>query len=304
MNFVVTGGAGFIGTNLIKRLLSDGHKVFSMDNYSTGKKEHHIDDKNVYYRDIDISSIDSQAPISHIWNHKSINIDGVFHLAALARIQPSFHHPTKSFEANSLGTQSIMEWVRQIDCPLVYAGSSSTHGDKYANPYTFTKWLGEEIIKMYSKIYNIPTIITRFYNVYGEHQATEGAYCNVLGIFERLYAEGKPLTITGDGEQRRDFTYVGDIVDGLVKSMEAMNNNSLINYLKYEAEEIELGRGKNYSINDIAGAFGQYYSLEYIDAWPGEARETLNTDTKAKELLGWNPTVDIIEYIKDNYENN
>jgi len=298
MNFIVTGGAGFIGTNLIKRLLSDGHKVFSMDNYSTGKKEHHIDDKNVYYKDIDISSIDKHSPISHIWNHGPVNIDGVFHLAALARIQPSFQHPTKSFEANSLGTQSIMEWVRGLGCPLVYAGSSSTHGDKYANPYTFTKWLGEEIIKMYSKIYDMPTIITRFYNVYGEHQATEGAYCNVLGIFERLYAEGKSLTITGDGEQRRDFTYVGDIVDGIVKSMEAMHGAV---DMRYEAEEIELGRGKNYSINDIAGAFGQYYSIEYIDAWPGEARETLNTDTKAKELLGWNPTVDIIEYIKDNY---
>jgi|TARA_B100001094_G_C18136653_1_gene775496 UDP-glucose 4-epimerase len=291
MNFVVTGGAGFVGTNLIKRLLSDGHKVFSLDNYSTGKKENHIEDENVNYTEMDISNID-------MYSDMPDNVDGVFHLAALARIQPSFDHPSLSFEANSLGTQSVMEWVRGLGCPLVYAGSSSTHGDKYANPYTFTKWLGEEVIKMYSKIYDVPTIITRFYNVYGEHQATEGAYCNVLGIFERLYTEGKPLTITGDGKQRRDFTYVGDIVDGIVKSMEAMHGAV---DMRYEAEEIELGRGKNYSINDIAGAFGQFYSLEYIDAWPGEARETLNTDTKAKELLGWNPTVDIIEYIKDNY---
>ncbi len=291
MKFVVTGGAGFVGTNLIKRLLSDGHKVFSLDNYSTGKKENHIEDENVNYIEMDISNIDRYSDMPD-------NVDGVFHLAALARIQPSFDHPSQSFEANSLGTQSIMEWVRGLGCPLVYAGSSSTHGDKYANPYTFTKWLGEEVIKMYAKIYNVPTIITRFYNVYGEHQATEGAYCNVLGIFERLYSEGKPLTITGDGQQRRDFTYVGDIVDGIVKSMEAMHGAV---DMRYEAEEIELGRGKNYSINDIASAFGQFYSLRYIDAWPGEVRETLNTDTKAREMLDWNPTVDIIEYIKDNY---
>lgn len=289
--YVVTGGAGFVGTNLIKRLLSDGHEVLSIDNYSTGKKENHIDNTNVGYMQKDISDIGT-------YKGMPMHVDGVFHLAALARIQPSFEHPSLSFEANSLGTQYLMEWVRKKDCPLVYAGSSSIHGDKYANPYTFTKWVGEEIIKMYSKIYDVPTIITRFYNVYGEHQATEGAYCNVLGIFQRLFGEGRPLTITGDGEQRRDFTYVGDIVDGIVKSMEYMQLDSIN---KWEAASFELGRGKNYSINDIAAAFGEDYPTKYIDAWPGEVRETLNTDTKAREILEWNPTVDIVDFIKENY---
>ena len=288
MKCVVTGGAGFVGTNLINRLLDDGHEVTSFDNYSTGKEENEIERKGVKYFDLDIAEKKSY----------DFEPDAIFHLAALARIQPSFEHPTESFEANSLGTQNIMEWARQTKCPVVYAGSSSIHGDKYANPYTFTKWLGEEIIKMYSKIYDVPTIITRFYNVYGKHQATDGAYCNVLGVFERLYNEGRPLSITGDGEQRRDFTNVYDIVDGMVKSMEYMKLDSIN---KWEAVSFELGRGKNYSINEIAAAFGEDYPIKYIPEWPGEVRETLNTDTKAKEVLEWNPTIDIIEYIKENY---
>mgnify|MGYP000983941486 FL=1 len=288
MKCVVTGGAGFVGTNLINRLLDDGHEVISFDNYSTGKVENEVERKGVKYFDLDIAEK----------KQYDFEPDAIFHLAALARIQPSFEHPTKSFEANSLGTQNIMEWARQTKCPVVYAGSSSIHGDKYANPYTFTKWLGEEIIKMYSKIYDVPTIITRFYNVYGKHQATDGAYCNVLGVFERLYNEGRPLSVTGDGEQRRDFTNVYDIVDGMVKSMEYMKLDSIN---KWEAVSFELGRGKNYSINEIAAAFGEDYPIKYIPEWPGEVRETLNTDTKAKEVLEWNPTIDIIEYIKENY---
>ena len=296
MKFAVTGGAGFVGTNLIKRLLSDGHEVISLDNYSTGKKENEIDNDKVSYQTVEMGAQLMHKP--YIYDELLGKPDGVFHLAALARIQPSFEHPSLSFEANSLSTQYLMEWVRKTGCPLVYAGSSSIHGDKYANPYTFTKYIGEEIIKMYAKLFDVPTIITRFYNVYGEHQATEGAYCNVLGIFQRLYNEGRALTITGDGEQRRDFTYVGDIVDGIVKSMEAMHG---VVDMRYEAESFELGRGKNYSINEIAAAFGEDYPTKYIEEWPGEVRETLNTDTKAREVLDWNPTVDIVDFIKENY---
>jgi UDP-glucose 4-epimerase len=133
----------------------------------------------------------------------------------------------------------------------------------------------------------LPVTICRFYNVYGPHQLTEGEYCTVLGIFENQVKQGLPLTITGDGEQRRDFTHVDDIVDGLVRC-----------YLLKGYNEFELGRGKNYSINEIADAFGDH-PREYVDEWLGEMRETLCTDTKAKEELGWKPTRDIIEYIKE-----
>ena len=150
---------------------------------------------------------------------------------------------------------------------------------------------------MYNKIYNIPTAICRFYNVYGDYQLTEGAYCTVLGIFERLYKNNEPLTITDDGEQRRDFTQVDDIVDGLIRCGKGLSGSD--DRVVITGKIFELGRGKNYSINEIAGAFGDY-PTEYIDKRPGEMRNTLNTDTKAKDMLGWNPKGDIIDYIKNN----
>ena len=153
--------------------------------------------------------------------------------------------------------------------------------------------------KLYHSVYNLPTTICRFYNVYGEGQLTEGAYCTVLGVFERQFKNGKPLTITSDGEQRRDFTYVGDIVDGLVRCGDSLyfknKSTSLVS-----GETFELGNGKNYSINELANAFGDY-PREYIPKRPGEVRESLNTDTKAYTILGWKPKGDIIEYIKDTY---
>jgi len=282
MKCLITGGAGFIGTNLIKRLLKDGHEVVSLDNYSTGLVENQQD--GCTYHEIDFSKVD----LKYLsW----VNPDIIYHIGALARIQPSFEKPTDSFETNVLGTQYIMDYAREYNLPVVYAGSSSVHGDKHANPYTFTKWLGEEVVIMYNKVYDVKTVICRFYNVYGEYQATEGDYCNVLGIFQRQYNNGEPLTITGDGEQRRDFTYVGDIVDGLIRCGENINN--------VNGEIFELGSGSNYSVNEIANAFGNY-DKKYLDERPGEMRETLNTDTKAREVLGWRPNGNIIEFVKEN----
>jgi len=292
MRVLVTGGAGFVGTNLIKRLLKDKHEVVSVDNYSTGKKEN--EQERCKYYDLDLSSKSCASIIDSIKTVSQIsNFDVIFHLAALARIQPSFDNPTKSFKSNCLGTQNLLEWARRHNTPVVYAGTSSAHGDIFANPYTFTKCQGEEIVTMYNKLFNLPTVICRFYNVYGPHQITEGAYCCVLGIFERQFYKNNPLTITGDGEQRRDFTHVEDIVDGLVKCIENID--------KASGEIFELGNGENYSINEIANAFGDY-PKKYIDAKPGEMRETLNTDMKAQDVLNWKPKNNIIKYIKKNYE--
>tara|TARA_B100000131_G_scaffold320489_1_gene368730 strand:+ start:131 stop:1009 length:879 start_codon:yes stop_codon:yes gene_type:complete len=287
MKCLVTGGAGFIGTNLIKRLLKDGHRVVSLDNYSTGKKENEVE--GCQYFDVDLSEV-------KYYSFFQDKPDVIFHLAALSRIQPSFDDPEQTFKSNLYSTVNIMEDARRNKIPVVYAGTSSVHGDKYINPYTFTKWQAEEIVKMYSELFNIPSCICRFYNAYGPYQATEGAYCNVLGIFERQYNDGEPLTITGDGEQRRDFVDVRDIVDGMVKCMEAMHGAV---DMRYSGEIFELGTGKNYSINDIAVAFDALWTAKYIDATPGEMRETLCTDTKAKDILDWNPEGDIIKYIKE-----
>jgi len=290
MKILVTGGAGFIGTNLIKRLLKDGHKVVSLDNYSTGKKEN--EQKGCKYFDVDLR-------LTKDYSFFMDNPDVIFHIAALPRIQPSFEAPSITFNSNVVSTQNICEWARTNgNIPVVYAGSSSIHGDKYANPYTFTKWLGEEVCKMYSNIFELPVTICRFYNVYGHHQASDGAYCNVLGIFERQFKNGEPLTITGDGEQRRDFTNVEDIVDGLIR---VSNRLTLFKGGHIAGEEFEFGNGKNYSINELVEGFGKEYPKEYIPKWEGEVRESLCVDKKAIKELGWNPKGDIIQFIRENY---
>ena len=279
MNVLVTGGVGFIGTNLIKRLLDDGHKVVSLDNYQTGKEEN--EQEGCEYHRVDIrDGID--------FDFFMPDPDIIYHLAALPRIQPSFEYPELTFETNVLGTMNIMSWAKEKGCGVVYAGSSSKHGGIFKNPYTFTKHQGEEIVEMYQKVYNVPSAICRFYNVYGPYQLTEGEYCTVMGVFQKQYENGEELTITGDGTQRRDFTHVFDIVDGFVKCGEQLD--------KVSGEIFELGRGENYSINVIAQSFDVGYT--YIPKRPGEVQETLCTDTKARELLGWNPTIDILDYIE------
>jgi UDP-glucose 4-epimerase len=270
---LVTGGVGFIGTNLIKRLLSEGHEVISIDNYSTGKKEN--EQKGCVYHDLDI-------------NDKELNfdVDVIFHIAALARIQPSLIRPQETIEANVNGTLNILELARKNNTPVIFAGSSSFHHGLYGSSYAWSKHAGEQLCKLYSEVYGLNTSICRFYNVYGPHQLEDGEYSTVLGIFERQYRNNEPLTITGKGEQRRDFTHVDDIVDGLYRCMDK----------DLKAEIFELGRGVNHSINEIVDMFGT--ERKYIPARSGEYDITLCTDTKAHEMLGWNPTRNLKDYIK------
>ena len=283
MKILVTGGVGFIGTNLIKELLKDENEVVSIDNYSTGLKENELDGCKYYNVNIcDYKNFDQYIE----------DVDLVFHLAALPRIQPSFKNPLTTFKTNVEGTINLLDWCKEKNVPLVYAGSSSTHGGVYKNPYTFTKWQGEELCKLYSKVYSLQTAICRFYNVYGPHQLTEGEYCTVIGIFERQKNNGEVLTITGDGQQRRDFTHVKDIVDGLIKcGLDLINEDNS----KANGEIFELGRGINYSINEVANMFGG--EKIYIDEKKGEVRDTLCIDSKAKELLNWNPKRNLEDYI-------
>jgi len=283
MKVLVTGGVGFIGTNLIKELLKNENEVVSIDNYSTGLKENELDGCKYYNVNIcDYKNFDQYIE----------DVDLVFHLAALPRIQPSFKNPLTTFKTNVEGTINLLDWCKEKNVPLVYAGSSSTHGGVYKNPYTFTKWQGEELCKLYSKVYSLQTAICRFYNVYGPHQLTEGEYCTVIGIFERQKNNGEVLTITGDGQQRRDFTHVDDIVDGLIKcGLDLIKEDNS----KANGETFELGRGINYSINEVANMFGG--EKIYINQKKGEVRDTLCIDSKAKELLNWNPKRNLEDYI-------
>ena len=278
MNIMVTGGAGFVGTNLIKRLLKDGHNVVSIDNYSTGKEENHQEGCQYVKADIrDIVSYDTFME----------NPDVVYHLAALPRIQPSFEYPALTLEVAILGTLNLLEWVKEKKCRMIFAGSSSVHSGKFKNPYTFSKNVADDMCLLYKKHFGVNVSICRFYNVYGPHQLTEGDYCTVVGIFEKQYENGEELTITGDGEQRRDFTHIDDIVDGLILTSE---NETCW-------DEIELGRGNNHSINELAEMFGCGFT--YIPARPGEAKETLCNTLISKRLIGYEPTRNLEDYVKE-----
>ena len=293
MKILVTGGAGFVGTNLIKRLLSDGNNVISLDNYSTGFKSNQIDGCD--YIEVDISDDSRRHKAFDLETFQLDEIDVIFHLAALARIQPSFKNPHEVFKVNTLGTENVLNWARKKNIPAEYASPSSAHGDHYANPYTFTKWQGELLCEMYNKVYNLPTAVTRFYNVYGPHQILDGAYAAVIGIFQTQYKNNKPLTITGDGEQRRDFTHIEDIIDGLVKVGEGLLDNNI--FTMVEGHIFELGRGKNYSINEIASFFKT--DTMYVPKRPGEMDVTLCKSKNARNILGWNPKINIEDYVKN-----
>lgn len=277
MNILVTGGAGFIGTNLIKELIQNGYNVTSIDNYSTGLDTNHQEGCN--YIKGDITEIEDYSQFG--------KFDMIYHLAALARIQPSFDAPITTFKTNVDGTLLLAEYCSKNNIPLFYAGSSSHWSGKFQNPYTYTKEIGEEIIQLYQKHYGLKASIARFYNVYGPHHLKEGAYCTVIGKWETAFENSQPLTIYGDGTKRRDFTHVDDIVSALV-----------LIYKKQEWGHIfELGRGINYSIQDIADMYPS--DVVYEDNKPGEALVTLCTDTLAKEILDWEPNINIEDYIED-----
>ena len=296
MRVLVAGGAGFVGTNLIKQLLKDNHEVISVDNYSTGFRENHQDGCNYY--DIDLSdnswwSLSKTCYCQITCDCQIKPVDLIFNLAALARIQPSLTNPLKTIRNNFNSALNVLEWARSTNTPVVFSGSSTFHHGLWGSPYAWSKYAGEQLCELYNKVYDLSTAICRFYNVYGEHQLEDGAYATVVGIFEKQFRDDKPLTLTGDGEQRRDFTHIDDIVDGLVRCGISLCNNN-----KTSGQAYELGRGINFSIDEIADMFGNDYPKEYIPARKGEYPFTLADYTKAKEELGWNPTKDIKDYIE------
>ena len=283
MNILVTGGAGFVGTNLIKRLIDDGHTVMSIDNYSTGKKENHIE--GCTYIEYDICERYGDNRNDNFLSQWFMP-DLVFHMAAIARIQPSFEHPEKYIDTNFNGTYRIVKLCIERNVPLIYAGSSSHHSGKFKNPYTFSKDLGEDIITLYQHHFGLQASVARFYNVYGPYQLTEGGYTTLIGRWMNNIEKGIECEIYGDGEKRRDFTHVDDIVDGLIKIM--------INQ-KY-GFSFEFGRGKNYSVNEVAKMFN--IKPKYLEDKPGEAQETLADSWLAKQELDWVPTRNLEDFIK------
>jgi len=280
MKALVTGGAGFVGTNLIRTLLRKNYEVVSVDNYKTGTQLNHL--PGVKYINFDIRDINDYSA----WGE----FDVVYHLAAIARIQPSFKDPYDYFTTNANGTFKLAQYCTKNNIPLVYAGSSSHHSGKLKNPYTFSKDTGEEIIQLHQEHFGLKASIARFYNVYGPHQLKEGGYTTLIGAWEKKIEEHQPLTIYGDGTKRRDFTHVDDITNALILILEKQEWGHIF----------ELGRGQNYSVKEIADMFEQ--EVEYKDDKPGEAQVTLCDYSLAKKLLGWEPKHNIEDYIKNYFK--
>jgi UDP-glucose 4-epimerase len=277
MLILVTGGAGFIGTNLIKQLLKKGHKVISVDDYSTGKKENHVEGCQYIHRDIlDIN------PDDFIYK-----VDLIYHLAAKARIQPSFEQPEEYIRVNYEGTYNIIRLCLKRNIPLIYAGSSSHHSGKFSNPYTFSKDMGEEIIELYKRHFGLKASTARFYNVYGPHQLTEGGYTTLIGRWLHNIKNKIQCEIYGDGTKRRDFTHVDDITDALVSIM----------YKEKYGYIFELGRGKNHSVLSVARMFN--ITPIFKEDKPGEADITLANTSEARQQLEWDATINLEDYIRE-----
>ena len=280
MKILVTGGNGFIGSNLIKKLLSEGHEVVSLDDLSTGLKEYEVEGCNYVYGDIE-----------NLLYWKGESFDLCYHLAALARIQPSFDDPMETFRVDTQGVMVVAEWARLNNVKVVYSGSSSKWCNPETSPYATCKKLGEDILKMYRTAYGCDFEIARFYNVYGPNELVDGKWAAVIGIWRKQIEEGKPITIISDGDQRRDFTYVDDICDALYKiGMED----------KKHEDAWELGTGMNYSINEVFGffqeAFGELEKVHLPDV-PGNYRKTLRENDDTLERLGWAPKDRLRDYI-------
>ncbi len=277
---LVTGGVGFIGVNLIQKLLENNVKVVSIDNYSTGYKSNEI--QGVKYFNYDIEEIEQ------IQNR---DFDTCFHLAAQSRVQPSFLNPQESIRVNVNGTNRVMEWAKKRNVKVIYAGSSSKHYDPSDSPYAMSKYLGEEICKLYKKSFHVNVEIARFYNVYGPGENIDEKFGNVIGIWSAKIQNNEPIPIVGDGEQKRDFIHVLDLVDGLIKIAKT-------NHIHNDAWE--LGTGVNYSVNELFNFFKEKYKVKstYIPDQEGNYRKTLRINDDALKLLNWKPNDRLKSHIK------
>lgn len=281
MNILVTGGAGFVGSNLVKRLKREGNNIVVIDNYSAGKHENEIEGV-LYIED-------------HAKNINKIELpfipDVVFHLGEYSRIHPSFNEPEKVWDYNTVGTFEIVTFCIKNNIKVVYAGSST----KFAwegvshSPYSLTKSMSIELVKAFSKWYGLKYSICYFYNVFGPGHSSSPVkgYEGVISIFEEQYKNNQPLTVVGAGEQQRMFTYVDDIVDGLIRSWHYTEN-----------EEFELGNPKLYKIIDIAKMFTD--NIVYVEARKGDRDSSVIPEpNRTLELLGWNTTMCIEEWIEN-----
>ncbi len=290
---LVTGGCGFIGSHIVDRLVEEGHSVRVIDDLSASENsEFYYNEKAKYWKK-DISKDDC----SSIFN----GVDWVFHLAARSRIQPTVKSPGECFEVNVVGTQRVLEWSRIAGAnKLVYSSTSSLYGHQNSipfnpnmppdclNPYSMSKWMGEQICKLYDQLYNFNSVTLRYFNVYGPREPLRGQYAPVVGLFKRQSREGNPITVIGDGTQKRDFTYISDVVNANILAA----SKNIVGHRIYN-----VGTGKSISINYLAGLVGG--DIAYTDKRPAEVYETLADIESTVKDLGWKPSVDLESVIND-----
>ena len=296
MKSLVTGGAGFIGSNLVDKLIEIGHEVVVIDNESAESNERFYWNDKAQNHKYDIRDYENTRPLYD-------GVDYVFHLAAESRIQPAIENPINAVSLNSVGTCTVLQCSKEAAVKrVVYSSTSSGYGmnqspnietqlDDCLNPYSVSKVNGEKLCKMYTHLYGLPTISFRYFNIYGERQPLRGQYAPVIGIFLRQRAAGETLTIVSDGNQRRDFTYVGDVVNAnILAATKEVDSEAF-------GELYNVGTGSNYSINQIAKMIG--HPTVHIPPRPGEARTSLANNQKLRKTFGWEPTVKVEDWIKE-----
>ena len=297
MKALVTGGAGFIGSNLVDKLLEEGYEVIVIDNeYSDAHDQFYWNDKAENYK-YDIRDYENTRPLYD-------GVDYVFHIAAEARIQPAIENPIQAVSINSVGTCTVLQCAREAEVKRVmYSSTSSAYGlknelpniesqpDDCLNPYSISKTNGEKLCSMYTNLYGLETVIFRYFNVYGERQPLKGQYAPVVGIFLRQRAAGEPLTIVGDGEQRRDFTHIIDVVNANILAATSNGPKS------FYGTVYNVGSGKNYSVNELAAMISD--ETVNIPPRPAESRFTLANNSKLSSTFGWKPTVKLENWVKE-----
>jgi UDP-glucose 4-epimerase len=293
MKSIVTGGAGFIGSHIVDRLVELGHEVIVIDNESATVHDHfYYNDKATYYK-IDVGDYTGIRPLFE-------GVDYVFHLAAESRIQPTIDNPLLCLLTNAYGVASVLQSAREAGCKKVmYSSTSSVYGLKNKpplredmsedclNPYSVTKYTGEKLCKIYTELFGLKTVTFRYFNVYGPREPLKGPYAPVVGLFLRQKRAGEPLTIVGDGFQRRDFTHVDDVVEANIRAMSYKGNSLLFN----------VGTGCNHSVLELAKTISD--TIKFIPPRQGEAKETLADTEKIMFEFDWHPSKKIEDYIQE-----
>jgi UDP-glucose 4-epimerase len=294
MNIIVTGGAGFIGSNLVDKLIELNHKVTVIDNESATSNDQFFYNEKAKYINEDVSEY---GLIRRFFD----DVDYVFHLAAESRIQPTIDNPLLAVKTNTLGTATILQCAREAKVKkVIYSSTSSAYGrnepplkesmkEDCLNPYSVSKVSGEKLCHMYTELFELPTVVFRYFNIYGPREPSKGPYAPVVRLFLRQYQAGESLTIVGDGLQRRDFTHVSDAVNANILAMQS-DKTGLFN----------IGTGKNHSVLELAKMISN--NVKFIPPRLGEARETLADNTKVCNELGWYPKIKLEDYIQESLQ--